>query len=243
MTRTRLAVSMSIALGVWGSAQAQSPPAKAGRASLLDFSNETPGAEPKSVVPVVGFWSIAEDAGNKVLVIDGRRWQQGQASANLADKARALYGDRYAEFLDSVQAYAYFPYAVAQGIDDFREGEIRLRFKTISGRIDQAAGVLFSLKPNGDYLALRANPLENNLVLWQFVRGKRSSVKWIRNTPTPSGQWVTLRLKVAGTRVSGYLDDQLYLEHTLEGPVAGRVGVWSKADSHVYVDDLRVDPR
>jgi len=234
---------MSAALGVWGSAQAQSHPAKASRSSVLDFSNETPGAEPKSVVPVVGSWTIAEDAGNKVLVIDGRRWQQGQASANLADKARALYGDRYAEFLDSVQAYAYFPYAVAQGIDAFREGEIRLRFKAISGRIDQAAGILFNLKPNGDYLALRANPLENNLVLWQFVRGKRSSVKWIRNTPTPSGQWVTLRLKVAGTRVSGYLDDQLYLEHTLGGPVAGRVGVWSKADSHVYVDDLRVDPR
>ena len=58
---------------------------------------------------------------------------------------------RYAEFLDNVQAYAYFPYAVAKGIDDFRGGEISFRFKPVAGRIDQGAGILFNLKPNGDY--------------------------------------------------------------------------------------------
>lgn len=200
------------------------------------------GAEPKSILPVVGFWGIAADDGNRVLVIDGRRWKEGQTAANLADKARALYRDRYAEFLDSVQAYAYFPYAVVPAVADFTGGEISLRFKALAGRIDQAAGILFSLKQNGDYLALRANPLENNLVLWQFVRGKRSSVKWIRNTPTPSGQWLVLRLKLSGTKVEGYIGDKLYLEHTLDKPVSGRVGVWSKADSYVYVDDFRVDP-
>ena len=53
------------------------------------------------------------------------------------------------------------------GIDDFREGEISMRFKPLEGRIDQGAGILFNLKPNGDYLTVRANALENNLVLWQ----------------------------------------------------------------------------
>ena len=202
--------------------------------TVVDFSNEVVGSEPKSVVPVVGYWGIADDGGNKVLVIDGRRWRQGEPSANLADKARSLYGERYAEFLDSVQAYAYFPYAVVKGIDGFSEGEVSLRFKALSGRIDQAAGIVFGLKPNGDYLALRANPLENNLVLWQFVRGKRSSVKWIRNTPTPTGTWLTLRLKVTGRNVEGYLGDTLFLQHTLDQPVSGRLGIWSKADSHVH---------
>ena len=50
-------------------------------------------------------------------------------------------------------------------------------------------------------------------------------------------------LKLAGTKVEGYLDDKLYLEHTLTAPVTGRVGVWSKADSHMYVDDFRVEAR
>ena len=64
-----------------------------------------------------------------------------------------------------MKAYAYFPFAVFKDLQNFREGEISLRFKPIAGRIDQAAGILFNLKPNGDYLIVRANALENNLVL------------------------------------------------------------------------------
>src|SRR5215470_914105 len=69
----------------------------------------------------------------------------------------------------------------------------------------QGAGILFNFKPNGDYLTVRANPLENNLVLWKFEKDERSSVKWIGDTPTPSRQWHDLRLRIAGTKVEGYL--------------------------------------
>jgi len=185
---------------------------------------------------------VVEDAGNKGLSVNGAKWAQGQTSAGLADKARALYGERYAEFLDNVQSYAYFPIAVMNDVADFREGTIAVRFKVVAGRIDQAAGILFNVQPNGDYLTLRANPLEDNLVLWKYVKGKRSSVKWIRNTPTPSGQWHELKLKVVGRKVIGFLDGKGYLEHDLPEGVSGRVGLWSKADSVVYFDDFRVEP-
>jgi hypothetical protein len=214
--------------------------ADAGQALKVDFSADTIGAEPKAFLSVVGIWRIEEERGKKVLAVDGRQWKEGQAAAGVADKARALYGDRYAEFLDRVQAYAYFPYTVAKDAEDFRHGEISVRFEGISGRIDQGAGILFNLKPNGDYLTVRANPLENNLVLWKFEKGKRSSVKWIRNTPTPTRQWHDLKLRVAGNRVEGYLDGKLYLEHALPEPVIGRIGLWSKADSHVYFDQYTV---
>jgi hypothetical protein len=217
-------------------------PVAAAQPIKLDFADETIGAEPSSLLSVVGTWRIESDAGRKVLTVDGRRWKEGQSSAGLADKARALYGERYAEFLDRVQAYAYFPYAVAKDVDDFRNGEISVRFEGLSGRIDQGAGILFNLKPNGDYLTVRANCLENNLVLWQFVNGKRSSVKWVRNTPTPSRQWHELRVRIAGTKVEGYLDGKLYLEHTLPQPVSGRIGLWSKADSHMYFADYAAAP-
>jgi hypothetical protein len=88
-----------------------------------------------------------------------------------------------------VQAYAYFPYAVAHGIDDFRGGEISFRFKPVAGRIDQGAGILFNLMPNGDYLLVRANALENNLVLFKYEKGKRSSVEWIIRAGSARGQW------------------------------------------------------
>ena len=208
----------------------------------FDFSDEAIGADPKSFVSVVGVWWIESEGNNKVLAVDGRQWKEGQAATGVADKARALYGDRYAEFLDRVQAYAYFPYAVAKDVTDFSNGEISVRFEGISGRIDQGAGILFDLKPNGDYLAIRANPLENNLVLWKFEKGKRSSVKWIRDTPTPTRQWHELKVRIGGTKVEGYLDGKRYLEHVLAKPVSGRVGLWSKADSHVYFDDFTVTP-
>src|SRR5262247_2986495 len=216
--------------------------ADAAQSLKIDFSGETVGAEPKSFVSVVGVWRIESDGGNKVLVVDGRQWKQGQTAAGIADKARALYGDRYAEFLDRVQAYAYFPYVVAKDVTDFRNGEITVRFEGISGRIDQGAGILFNLKPNGDYLTVRANCLENNLVLWKFEKGKRSSVKWVRDTPTPSHQWHELKVRIAGATVEGYLDGKRYLEHTLPEPVSGRIGLWSKADSHVYFDAFTVTP-
>ena len=209
--------------------------------SVQSFDTETVGAEPKSFTAAVGNWVIVDNGGNKALSVNGSQWARGQTSAGLADKARALYGERYAELLDNVQSYAYFPIAVMNEVADFRNGAITLRFKGVAGRIDQAAGILFNVQPNGDYLTLRANPLEDNLVLWQYVKGKRSSVKWVRNTPSPSGQWHELKLTVVGNKVQGWLNGVLTLSHDLEKPVSGRIGLWSKADSVVYFDDFRVE--
>jgi hypothetical protein len=206
----------------------------------VDLANETAGAEPKELVPVVGVWRIENDGGRKLLAVDGRQWKEGQSSAGIADKARALYGERYAEFLDRVQAYAYYPYVVARDIEDFKNGEIAVRFEGLSGRIDQGAGILFNLKPNGDYLTIRANCLENNLVLWKFEKGRRSSVEWVRNTPTATRQRHDLKVRIAGNKVEGYLDGKLYLQHTLPQPVSGKIGLWSKADSYMHFDDFTV---
>lgn len=207
---------------------------------VADFSRDKVGAEPASFAPVVGVWRVGIEKDNKVFMVDGSQWKQGESSANLADKARALYGERYAEFLDNVKAYAYFPLAVAKDVPDFREGEISFRFKPLQGRIDQGAGIAFNLKPNGDYLVIRANALENNLVLFKYVHGKRSSVEWARNAPTATLQWHDLKVSVKGRHIQGFLDGKLLLEHDWEAPIAGRVGVWSKADSVMLFDDFTV---
>jgi hypothetical protein len=217
-------------------------PSLAADSIKIDLSNETVGAEPKAFVPIVGIWRIETEGSKKVVAVDGRKWKEGQSAAGIADKARAIYGERYAEFLDRVQAYAYFPYVIAKDVQDFHNGEIAVRFEGISGRIDQGAGILFNLKPNGDYLTVRANPLENNLVLWKFEKGKRSSVKWIRNTPTTSREWHDLKVKISGTKIEAFLDGKPYLEHTLPEPVSGKIGLWSKADSYMFFDQYTVTP-
>jgi len=130
-----------------------------------------------------------------------------------------------------VKAFAYFPYAVARDVSDFREGEITLRFKAVAGRVDQASGILFDLKPDGNYYALRANALENNLALWRIVKGRRDAVKWARNLTIVRGQWHELKVSVRGRTLEGFLDGNRFLEHTLDQPVSGHVGIWTKADS------------
>jgi hypothetical protein len=218
----------------------ESPAANNDSPMVDDFSRETVGAMPVSFAPAVGNWIIGVDGENKVLVVDGRKWSRGKASTGLADKARALYGQRYAEFLDNVKAYAYYPFAVSRQVDTFTNGEITVRFKAIAGRIDQGAGILFDLKPNGDYYALRANPLENNLVLWRFKHGKRSSVNWVRKVPTPTRKWHELKVKIQGNLIKGYLNGKQFIGHKLPAEVSGKVGLWTKADSVVYFDDYTV---
>jgi hypothetical protein len=208
----------------------------------VNLARERAGAEPSRFLAVVGNWIITtDDAGKKVLQVDGRQWIKGQPSAGLAAKARTIYGSRHEEFIDSVKAYAYFPYAVAKDVDEFHDGEISIRFRLIAGQLDQCAGILFNLKPNGDYLTVRFNGKEDNLVLWTFKNGKRSFVKkGTEEVHLKMGEWHRIKIAVAGTQLRGFLDDKPLLDYTLAEPVSGKVGVWSKTDSVSQFDDFAV---
>jgi hypothetical protein len=209
----------------------------------VNLAAEKVGAEPKRFVPMVGNWVVAEEGGRKVVLVDGRAWKRGQPSGGLADKARAIYGARHEEFIDNVKAFAYFPIAVAEGIDNFENGEISVRFQMIGGTLDRCAGIMFDLKPNGDYLAVRFNGTEDNVVLWTFNSGKRSFVKRAtENVPLELGTWHELKVAVHGTQLEGYLDGKRLLEHTLKAPVSGKVGLWSKTDSMSEFADFTVTP-
>jgi hypothetical protein len=207
----------------------------------IDLSRERPGRESTKFLAVVGNWSIVDDGGKRVLGVDGRSWLRGQPAGSLAEKARTIYGSRNEEFIDNVKAWAYFPYAVAKDIPDFRDGEISLRFKIVAGQLDQCAGILFNLKSNGDYLTVRFNGMEDNVVLWTFNKGVRKFVKkGSENVPLARNQWHTLQISVHGTTLQASLNGKHLLDYTLPEPVTGRVGVWAKTDSVSYFDDYTV---
>jgi hypothetical protein len=207
----------------------------------VDLSKEKPGKESTKFLAVVGNWAIVDDGGTKVLGVDGRQWLRGQPAGGLAQNARAIYGSRHEEFIDNVKAFAYFPYAVAKDIDDFHDGKITMRFKLVSGQLDQCAGILFNLKPNGDYLTVRFNGKEDNVVLWTFVKGKRSFVKkGSENVPLQMNTWHSLEIDVHGTTLQASLDGKQLLDYTLGEAVSGRIGVWSKTDSVSYFDQYTV---
>jgi hypothetical protein len=207
----------------------------------IDVAKEKAGAEPAKFLPVVGDWIVAKDDGKNVLMVDGTKWKKGQPAGGLADKARAIYGSRHEEFIDNVKAFAYFPYAVAQGVDDFQNGEISVRFKPIGGQLDQCSGILFNLKPNGDYLTVRFNVKEDNLVLWTFNKGTRKFVKkGSEDVPLPMKEWATIKVIVQGKQLEGYLNGKKLIDYTLPEPVSGKIGVWSKTDSISEFDDFTV---
>lgn len=205
------------------------------------LSKERSGRDSTRFLAVVGNWSIVDDGGTKVLGVDGRQWLRGQPAGGLAQNARAIYGSRHEEFIDNVKAFAYFPYAVAKDVDDFHDGTISMRFKLVAGQLDSCAGILFNLKPNGDYLTVRFNGKEDNVVLWTFLKGKRSFVKkGTENVPLQMNTWHTLEISVKGTNLQASLDGKHLLDYTLAEPVSGRVGVWSKTDSVSYFDQYTV---
>lgn len=209
----------------------------------VDVAQEKAGSEPARFLGVVGNWVVVKDGARSVLMVDGRQWKRGDPSGGLADKARLIYGSRHEEFIDNVKAFAYFPYAVAQGVDEFKNGEIAMRFQIVEGALDQCAGILFNLKPNGDYLAVRFNGKEDNLVLWTFNKGTRKFVKrGSEEVPLQLKEWHTMKVAVQGTKLEGYLNGKLLLQYTLPEPVSGKVGVWSKTDSVSYFDDFAVTP-
>ncbi|TWJ17566.1 family 16 glycoside hydrolase [Geobacter argillaceus] len=218
-------------------------PVLAGAVKKFDYKNDAPEAEARAFSSLVGNWHIDRDGNRNVYAVDGRKGEQGLMAAGAKEKAKGLYGERYAEFLGNLETYRYFPLTLNKEFQSFRNGTIEVSFKGVSGRIDQAAGIAFNIKPNGDYLVVRANALENNLVLFRMEGGRRSSVEWSRNVPVPSNQWHTLKVVINGNKIEGYLNNRKYIDHTWKENIDGRIGLWSKADSYVFFDNFSIETK
>lgn len=191
--------------------------------------------------PVIGDWRVEEAGGKRGLAVDGTHWRNGTPAANLADQAKKLYGDRYSEFLDGVKAFAFFPLAVARAEPPAGDVELRVSFYPIAGKIDQAAGIAFGIAPDGSYWGVRANALENNVLFFHVVKGKRTVLDNVRNVPTPTATWHTLVVRIVGKKLEASVDGTKRFEKTLDAVPTGRVGLWSKADSHVLFDAFAIE--
>ena len=122
----------------------------------------------------------------------------------------------------------------------FKDGEIEVSFKAMSGREDQGGGPIWRVKDANNYYIVRFNPLENNFRLYYVKDGKRRQLdsKNIRLSPSA---WHTIKIVHKGNRIEAYLNGKRLLECNdstfLE---AGGVGVWTKADASTYFDDFRI---
>jgi hypothetical protein len=138
-------------------------------------------------------------------------------------------------------------YCVAVKNDtNLRDGHVEVRFKPVSGDEDQAAGLVWRYRDNNNYYVVRANALEGNVVLYKTVNGKRESLDIVGRkggygvkVPVPQGDWSTLRVDFSGNKFSVKLNGkQLFEVEDATFADAGKVGVWTKADSVTLFDDF-----
>ena len=132
--------------------------------------------------------------------------------------------------------------------DAFEAGDVDLSvfFKPLSGRVDQAAGLVWRYQDPDNYYVVRANALEENVVLYKVENGKRSDLKpqgsWFaygKDAPVPLGAWSSLRVLARSSTFSVWLNgDHLFDVEDDTFANAGKVGLWTKADSVTLFDTL-----
>lgn len=125
----------------------------------------------------------------------------------------------------------------------FKDLDLSVKFKAVAGQVDRAAGLVFRLKDANNYYIVRANALEDNYRLYHVVDGKRRQFAGA-NFKVTSGEWHEIKVECAGNRIICYYDGVKRIEAT-DGTFkdAGKIGLWTKADSVTYFDDLKATAR
>jgi hypothetical protein len=140
---------------------------------------------------------------------------------------------------------ATFPVCIKND-SNLKNGFVEVKFKPVSGKEDQAGGVIWRVQDPNNYYIARANALENNVVLYKTVNGKRSSLDIVGRKggygvkeTVASGQWHTFRVEFAGNKFKLIFDGKkLFDVEDTTFTEAGKVGVWTKADSVTLFDDF-----
>lgn len=196
-----------------------------GATRKVDFSDDTIGQPPKGFdfghtakAGAPGKWAIQAEGANKYLVQT-----------------------------DPDSTRSRFPVAVLSDVSA-ADVDLSVRFKPVSGRVDQAAGLVWRYRDQDNYYIVRANALEDNVVLYKVENSKRIDLPvkgegrtYGKTADVPAGQWSTLRVVATGPRFEVHFNGtKLYEVEDGTFTQAGKVGVWTKADSVTQFDDLTV---
>jgi len=129
---------------------------------------------------------------------------------------------------------------------DIKDGSIEMKFKAVAGSEDRAADLVWRARDANNYYVVRANALEDNVVLYKTVDGVRSALDIVGrkggygiDVPVPANQWHGLRVDFSGSRFKvRYNGKQLFEVDDSTLSDAGKVGLWTKADSVTLFDQI-----
>ena len=199
--------------------------------TVIDFEKDKPGTAP------AGFTTALTGSGKPGvwLVIDDPTAPSGHQVLAQTDADATSYR---------------FPVCVLDSLTA-KDADISVRIKAVSGREDQGAGIVWRYRDKANYYLVRANALEGNVVLYKVQNGKRTDLPlkgegrtYGKKTTVPKGAWSTLAVDVKGSTFSvSFNGSKLYEVDDTTFPDAGKIGLWTKADSVMSFDDLRIVTR
>ena len=186
----------------------------AGAAQLVDFDGDAVGAPPKG-------WT---------LTMTGRGTPKWTVERDDQASSKALVLKQ--------SGTATYPLALKDGTS-VKDGFVEVKFKAISGSEDRAAGLVWRAKDANNYYVVRANALEDNVVLYKTVDGARRELDIVGRkggygvkVAVPANQWHALRIEFVGTRFNVIFNGRSLFEvEDATFSDAGMVGLWTKADS------------
>ena len=174
---------------------------------------------------------------------DFTTWRTGQgapAQWSVVQDTSANGGHAIAQTSQDQTDYR-FPLAVYKPVSA-KNVEATVRFKPVDGKIDQAGGIAVRLTTPDDYYVVRANALEDNVRFYRVVKGNRQQIEGA-DIKVAKNQWHTLVLKAVDDRFTVSFDGkELYTATDRTFAEAGRVALWTKADSVTHFDRFEIKP-
>ena len=195
---------------------------------------------PAALQPVVGIWEFSGTGEGAEVEVRGDRWEQAPA-AGAAGTLALMFQGLPESVLDEVKAFYYFPLALVRE-GTFSGGALTVDVQPVSGKADRAGGLAFGMASPESYWLLRLNAREDNVMLFEYVKARRMT-RYLHRISLRAGRWYTLSAAVNGRRVEAWLDGHRLFIYDLPRPVAGRYGLWSKADSRTRFRRFQVDAR
>jgi hypothetical protein len=164
------------------------------------------------------------------------RWQVVADKTAIGGKALAQLSTNTAanRFLVAIYQPTVFP-----------NGEITTRCRPMSGKVDQACGLIIHAADAMNYYIARSNVLESNVRFYRVRNGERQQLATAENVKIANGQWHTLTLRAEGNRYTVILNGKP-LHATTDmttaepRPTTGRAGLWVKSDSVTHFERIEI---
>jgi hypothetical protein len=195
---------------------------------VIDFNKEELGKTPRGFITTL---TGKGEPGNWVVDSDEHDMSRGRFLAQI-----------------NMNKTSYrFPLCVYDSLSA-KNVDVSVRFKPVKGNEDQVAGIVWRYKDKDNYYIVRANAIENNVVLYKVENGKRTDLPLVgkgktygMKTKVPSGAWGILRVVASGDLFQVYHNgEKLFDVHDDTFAGAGKAGLWTKADSYTLFDDLSI---